>query len=184
MALSHLDRRSAAPDIRRVADPIDFIAEEHWRQRQLLAALERIGRQAPPDLSMAHDLIAHLEREFDAHMRDEDDDLLPLLRRRAAPEDEVERFIARLNGDHSAGRARATLLRALLMRLLQGGAPLTGEERALIAEHVGEERRHLIFENAVILPLARARLTRDDRRSLALRIAARRGVCLTEAGDA
>jgi hypothetical protein len=42
------------------------------------------------------------------------------------------------------------------------------------------ERRHLVFENAVILPLARARLTDDDRAAMLAAMAARRGTAFAQ----
>ena len=45
-------------------------------------------------------------------------------------------------------------------------------------------RHHLTLENAIVLPLARIRLTADDLRNLAQRMSARRGIKLQEPGNA
>ncbi len=171
---------SARIDIRLVSDPISFFVEEHMRQRKILADLDLLaGRDGPAvdDAALAAECLAHLREEVPIHARDEDDDLLPLLRRRARPEDELEPLIARLTADHAAAEERAQAVAGVLSVIAAGGAP-TAEERALLAAHAAGERRHLIVENAIILPLARVRLTRADLRTLAVRMAARRGICL------
>lgn len=175
------ERRRAAtggPLLRPISCPLGHIAEEHWRQRAMLTALEALARSAEADRASAGAILTQLREELPIHMLDEDEDLLPLLRRRAEPEDEVERFISRLGADHAACAARITAVQDALAALSTRGAPLDDAARALILEHAQAERRHLIFENAVVLPLARARLTANDKRTLALRMAARRGYCL------
>lgn len=153
MALADQWRSTASPGIRRIENPLDLIAEADFRQRRLLGDLDQIGRYDAPECSTVRELMAFFHREYEAQMQDEDDDLLPLLRRRAEPDDVVERVISRLGDDHSAGRARAAQPRdALVRRLELGAAPIVGG-RALIARHVAEERRRLISENAIILPL-------------------------------
>ena len=46
----------------------------------------------------------------------------------------------------------------------------------LLARFAANERQHLIVENAIVLPLARARLSEDDKQKLGMRMAARRGL--------
>ncbi len=164
--------------IRSGRDPVDLITDDHWRQRAMLAELAAYAQANAPDAERAAPLLLWLNAEVSVHALDEDDDLLPLLRRRAEPEDDVEEIIGRLQLEHARARTRSDLVRQALERSASAQALLDEEERALIREHVSQELRHLIFENAVILPLARARLSPSDRRSLALRMAARRGYCL------
>jgi hemerythrin-like domain-containing protein len=48
--------------------------------------------------------------------------------------------------------------------------------RTRLARFAGHARRHLILENAIILPFARLRLTRHDLETLRLRMMQRRGL--------
>ncbi len=164
--------------IRSGRDPVDLITDDHWRQRAMLADLADYAQVEEPDPERAAALLLWLNAEVSVHALDEDDDLLPLLRRRAEPDDDIEAIIGRLQLEHARARARAELVRQALEGVASDGAALDEPDRALIRDHVAQELRHLIFENAVILPLARARLSPSDRRSLALRMAARRGYCL------
>ncbi|NIR60715.1 MAG: hypothetical protein GWO02_15015, partial [Gammaproteobacteria bacterium] len=64
-------------------------------------------------------------------------------------------------------------VRAVLLPLVEGGA-LAADDRALLAAFANHARRHLIAENAIIMPLARARLSDDDLRTLRAEMRRRR----------
>ena len=53
---------------------------------------------------------------------------------------------------------------------------LSPDERERVVAYVGHTRNHLIFENAIILPFARLRLTDSDLHTLSLRMRQRRGL--------
>lgn len=165
-------------DIRIAADPIEFFVEEHMRQRVICADIDRLATQEPANPDLARKILAHTRDELPLHMLDEEEDLFLLLRRRAHPEDELEKTLFRLDGDHEAGKALAERAAIVLEAVSAGKTHLTKAEAARLHAFANHERRHLIVENAIILPLARARLTETDRKTLALRIAARRGLCL------
>ena len=136
-------------------------------------------------MKIAADALAHLVHEAPAHALDEEDDLFPLLRRRALPEDDLEATLIRLDGDHEHGRHLAETAKPILAEMARDGCASVGDRRAMLTRLAGHERRHLIVENAIILPLAAARLTPSDLRTLALRMAARRGydLAMLEAGE-
>jgi len=165
-------------DIRIAVDPIEFFVEEHMRQRVICANLDRLAEQAPADPELAQKILTHTRDELPLHMLDEEEDLFLLLRRRAQPEDELEKTLFRLDEDHENGKVLAEKAVIVLETIISGKKKLSKTEAKVLRKFADHERRHLIVENAIILPLARARLTDSDRETLALRIAARRGLCL------
>jgi len=165
-------------DIRVVRDPIAFIAQEHLRQRSICAGLDVLARQDQPDLALTEAILRHTRDELPVHVLDEEEDFFPLLRRRAAPEDEIEKTLSRLADDHARGEELAAQTVEVLEGLIAGASPLTETDSAILTSYAAHERLHLIVENAIILPIARARLTKADRETLAKRMAARRGLSL------
>lgn len=170
-------------DIRRFRDPLAFLAEEHLRQRKVCADLDILALPGGGDRALAAAVLAHIEHEMPAHVLDEEEDLFPLLRRRAEPEDEIDATLSRLDQDHAKGERLAEPAKACLADMAARGCAAVGDARACLAELAAHERRHLIVENAIILPLARTRLTETDLRTLALRMAARRGLNLAGGTD-
>lgn len=175
-----------APPSSQLAEPLDYIFAEHFRQRVLCNTLDEIADQEQPDREMIEAVLRFLRVDFAPHMLDEEHDLFPMLRRRAEPEDRIDDVIGQLTQEHAADRLDAKLITEGLAKVLAGKA-VTGVETSLaklLHRFAENERNHLTLENAIILPLARIRLTADDVRNLAQRMAARRGVNLQELGDA
>jgi hemerythrin-like domain-containing protein len=156
-------------------DALDMICESHLEHRETLAALDAVAAADRPSADECRRLAAALSDNLRLHMNEEEQDLFPLLRRRAAPEDGLAETLARLSTEHAALSRAGDAAVAALAALAE--AP-TDADRAAVAAYVAAKRRHVMFENAVILPLARARLSPADRRALARRMAARRGICL------
>ena len=86
-------------NLRLLTSPLDFISEDHLRERQIcavidaLATADLLGRQA------ATTVLRFLNEELNVHLRDEMDDLFPLLVRRCAAEDAIEGVIDRIRVD-------------------------------------------------------------------------------------
>ncbi len=181
-----LEALGNAPPSSQLAEPLDYIFAEHFRQRVLCNMLDQIADQRRPDRRMIEAVLGYLRVEFAAHMQDEEHDLFPMLRRRAEAEDRIDDVIAQLTQEHAADRLDAKLITDGLAKLQAGkaeagaGSPLA----RLLRRFADNERAHLTLENAIVLPLARARLTDDDLRNLTHHMAARRGVKLQPAGDA
>lgn len=190
----------SSADLARLATPLDFIAEDHWREREICAALERLAatgqedernRTSAGDLSVSassapgypdpEDIaqsLTFLTRELPLHLADEEEDLFPLMRRCCAPEDEIGRVIERLLLDHSHAAKDTPKVIAILEDLQS--RPPTEQERQVLAQFASHARRHLILENAVVLPIARLRLRSCDHESLRLCMMQRRGIPLPE----
>jgi hypothetical protein len=153
-------------------DGVDALALAHLRGRRMLDTLSRIAAAPVPDPAEAARLAAALPCRLALHMADEDEDFFPLLRRRARPEDELGPILSRLSREHADLAAAAVAAVGALAEIGLGAA----RRPAPVAAFVALKRRHAMFETAVILPLARVRLKPADRRALAARIAARRGL--------
>lgn len=161
-------------DLGRFENPLDFIAEDHFREREICASLDRAaetGAFAPVELDR---VFCFLSEELPLHLQDEEEDLFPMMRRRCAPEDEIEKAIDRLLADHVHANEDAPAILAILQLLREGRATLGTTAKTAFRVFAGHSRRHLVFENAIILPLARARLSKRDLATLRARMMKRR----------
>ena len=159
-----------------LGNPLDFIHEDHLRERQICTILDRIATDAVPDRDDLEHVLEYLARELSLHLADEEEDLFPLLRRACEPEDEIGRVIERLTSDHDHAAEDTPCVIADLDALLSSGGAPDKETQARLRSFAAQARRHLILENAIILPFARLRLTGRDLESLCLRMMQRRGI--------
>jgi len=158
--------------------PLDWFAAEHGRHRQFCALMNGLSRTVLFEPAPIAAVIAFLRDELGAHLADEEEDLFPLLRSRARPQDEVDQILGRLGAEHRGDQAHGEALRLHLERCLETHtAPgLDPACAAALAAFASQERRHLALENAVVLPLARLRLSAKDLKALSRRVAVRRGL--------
>jgi hemerythrin-like domain-containing protein len=179
MALEALTTR---PPVGLFAEPVEYMFADHFRQRTLCMFLDEIADGDPVDVEVVDVVLAFLKSEMGPHVLDEEEDLFPLLRRRAEPEDEINTVLGQLSQEHAADEADALLIMDVLEELKNSTIKQVLDEAAakLLKRFAGNERQHLILENAIVLPLARARLTDEDQRKLGRRMAARRGIELDD----
>ena len=168
-----------------LADPLDYIFADHFRQRVLCNLLEELADAPSLDVGKAEDVLTYIRADMPVHIRDEEDDLFPLMRRRCAPEDEIDALLAKLGAEHAVDDRFARRIVDGLAILAATGTPVRSmpDLRHRMLAFARSQRRHLMVENAILLPIARARLTRRDLADLARRMAARRGVKLTADGS-
>lgn len=159
-----------------LANPLDFINEEHLRERQICAVIDGLATADALDRKAATDVLRFLNEELSVHLRDEAEDLFPLLARRCTEEDAIEGAIVRIRADQDEAMRLLPQVRTMLAGNLDSGANLTAEERAVLSRFAGHVRRHLVAENAILLPIARARLTRADLQTLSTHMRSRRGL--------
>jgi hemerythrin-like domain-containing protein len=172
------DGGAGAPDPALLARPLEFLVVEHLRQRDLCALLDEVAAAEPVDRARAAYAARRIARDLAIHVLDDEEDLYPLLRRRAAAEDRVEGVLGLLSGEHAAeDRSAAEIADGLAAAA--AGAPLGPELKARIRGFTRRLRRHLAVENGLLMPLAEQRLTSADLDGLARRMAARRGLVLT-----
>lgn len=159
-----------------IANPLDFISEDHLRERQVCAVIDGLAMADALDRRSATAVLRFLNGELNVHLRDEAEDLFPLLARRCTEEDAIEGAIARIRADQDEAMRLLPQVRAMLAGCLDSGLSLTTEERTVLTSFAGHVRRHLVAENAILLPIARARLTRSDLRTLSKHMRTRRGL--------
>jgi hemerythrin-like domain-containing protein len=156
------------------ANPLDQIADEHMEQRVMCSDLENLVQCTHPTQARAIAILTHLTTVLPRHIADEEDDLFPLLRRRAAPDDDIQDTLKLLLADHDKSDTMLSRVVRALRRVLSLNTAFTDGEVADAMAFAAHERRHLIVENAIVLPLARGLLTKDDLTTLRLRMALRR----------
>lgn len=159
-------------------DPLEFILADHRRQRVVSFELEKLADQSEPDKTLAQSLLEHLEEELPLHFGDEERDLFPLLRKRAQDGDELEATLAQLSGEHEEADALLKGATGALRKIISNEAP-DKQDRAALKAFADHNRRHMILENAVVVPLARLRLQEPDLLLFARQIARRRGKSLS-----
>lgn len=157
-------------------NPIDFIAEDHMREREVCAMIDKLVSNVALEDAEICQMLTFLEEQLPPHLADEENDLFPLMLKRCAPEDEIERVIAKLQSDHVHGIADAPAIAALIKANKPGDTPFSEMACAQLTKFATHARRHLILENAIILPIARARLTKDDLKTMRSHMLERRGL--------
>lgn len=158
-------------------DPLDILLAEHARQQVICDRLDLLadGLDTAPLAEKASEIIAFLEHELAHHTLDEERGLFPRLRRRCRPEDGFELVVERLMAEHALDHDLVDFLVADL-ELLATGHRLANPMRFLmnVRAFTETQRRHLAWENATVIPLARRRLTPEDLSSLRANMAVHR----------
>ncbi len=166
-------------------EPLNFIFADHYRQRVVCTLLEELADAATLDAAKAEEVVDFLANDMVRHVLDEEEDLFPLLRRRCAPEDEIEAILDKLALEHTADeRLGRDLVVAIGALIANGTAPrIRPKVREMMLAFARSQRRHLMVENNIVLPIARTRLVEADIANLARRMAARRGVAIAAVLD-
>ncbi len=159
--------------------PLDFIVAEHDRQLAVCNVIERLRHNPRHGAQRATIEAArsYLIRDYPLHLADEEEDLFPLLQQRCPQEDSLDEVLALLRREHAAD---ASLHLAVIedLALLIVGRALDDPARAFmnLAAFGETQRRHLAWENAVVIPRAQRYLTEADHLSIGRRMAWRRGI--------
>jgi hypothetical protein len=175
------DRHTAGDDsIDRslLARPLEFLFVDHLRQRNLCTLIEQLADAPDLQPELAERLASHIAGDLAIHGIDDEEDLYPLIRRRARPEDRIEEVLGVLSGEHAAQNRLAEAVVGDLRTAAAENQGFPVQLRIRLRLFASRLRRYLAVENAIILPLAEDRLTEADRRGLARRMAARRGLQL------
>ncbi len=183
MAIQSLETAPSATLFHR---PLAYISAEHLRQRVLCSVLDEIADEDGADRVKIDVALRFIKTSIGPHVMDEEEDLFPLLRRRAEPDDEINAILGQLSQEHASDDLDARLLVDGLPSFKTRKMPASQRAsfRDLLRRFATNERRHLIVENAIVLPLAHARLTLADLDTLGRRMAARRGLSYPEKIDA
>ncbi len=169
--------QGAATDPQAFLDPLEFIREDHFRQLRLCNLLDAFSYrlEVEPINELAGALQAFLERDLALHTLDEEEDLFPLLRQRVEPGEGIDEVLRQLSREHELDKDLVDFIVADL-EALANGLKLSHPMRLLmnIREFAELQRRHLTWENRVVLPLARQTLTEEDLVGMGRHMAERR----------
>ena len=160
-------------------EPLAMLAACHERIEQQLATLERLNAhlEAKGAAAEARSAALAVLRYFDTsgalHHQDEDEDLFPLLRSRAAEvgRDEIAAAIDELEREHHTMAAQWQRLRAWLLAVADGYAAPSADD---VARFAWLYRRHMDRESAAVLPFARETLDAGELAALSERMVVRR----------
>lgn len=158
--------------------PLEFLLSEHYRQRIICNTLE--SGPFDPRNALSKDemklIVDNLSVDFPMHMADEELSLFPLLEKRCLPADNIAEILDQLMKEHEVDRPLVVRVIGFL------NAALADEEiadfsryRESTAAMTEAHRRHLAWENSVVLPLAKRRLKAADLADLGRAMAQRRG---------
>ncbi len=153
-------------------DPLDYIFADHFRHRRVCAALRGFAAEGGALVRDAEAVSRFLRRDLFWHHDDEDDDLFPLLRQRAQPEDDLNAALDRLGEDHRRSEGMVEAITAVLAAPARDGTVrIDRKTRVAMNAFAAAEHRQLAIENGIVLAIARIRLTRADlaRMSAAMR---------------
>jgi hemerythrin-like domain-containing protein len=159
------------------ADPLDALQACHGGIDERLQALERLAHRAKPgaaEAAAAQAVLDYFEAPGALHHRDEEDDLFPLLRARAAAlgRIEVAAAIDEIEREHATLDAQWRRLREALRSIAAGQA--AGLDAGEVGRFAWLYRRHMDREAQLVLPFARQGLSAADRAAFGVRMAERR----------
>ena len=159
-------------------EPIDYLYADHFRQRVVCKFLDELAFDpvAPNAARLASIALAYIEQELPHHIADEEQDLFPRLRDRCTPADNAERILGLLSEEHRRDDDLCAAILEGLRVLAEGQEPSQCAAFVRAAAAFAEtQRRHLAWEDDVLLPLARERLTAEDLGDMGRGMATRRG---------
>ena len=165
-------------------EPVEYIFADHYKLRQVIATMDRflteglfVSPLAEDDASDLSVIREYLINELPAHIADEEEDLFPYLEQRCQGDGDTKQILDTLRQEHVEDFALLPSVTAGLGELLAGEA-VSGREifEPSAARFVETQRRHVIWENNIVLPLARRHLTVDDMTVMGRKMAARRNI--------
>lgn len=173
-----MDKRNwrAAPGAPASDDPLDYLAYEHFKYREMCNDLDRLADAAEFDRGAVTKLAETIRADLTMHVFDEEEGLFPLLRQRCRPEDEVAETLERMTREHAERMDCLARARIALLTAFTDSKPLPQIAGASETLHACAQslRRLIMLENGVLIPLARRRLLQEDIAALSARFAIRR----------
>lgn len=158
------------PDPPRIDDPLIFMRDQHDRQLGICDRLEALvdDMTKPAVPKEARGILANLTTDLALHAADEENVLFPLLRGRCPEASGIDAILEQLHGEHRRDGDLIERLAGDLRELAAGRTPAIPLNFIAAASTLIEsQRRHIAWENNVVLPLAQRYLTQADRDDLA-----------------
>lgn len=158
-------------------EPLMWHFAEHYRLREFCKYVQTLAGSTVFDEAALEDIRHFLAHDLAWHVADEEDGLFPLLQCRCDAEDEVEKILDMLSADHKTNAHSANMLKALLSKALKEKRCLAHYHEAanIVSSFCRAQKHHVAIENAVVLPIARRRLTDKDLVDLGRKLADKRG---------
>ena len=160
-----------------LSDPIVFFFEEHERQLEICARLEDLATATDSDsaTSSAASLLEFFTKDLPLHIEHEERDLFPLLASRQDHDLDLPVILDQLISEHELDRDLMEPIIQDLRQIAEGLALADARKFHVCARTFTEAmRRHLNWENRVVLPLAERVLGDRDCVNLGRSIAERR----------
>ncbi len=161
--------------------PLELLLDEHSCQRSLCDVVDHLVRNPRHGVEpvLLEEVCSYLAGDLHLHIADEEEDLLPLVRGRCPGRGRIDDVWAFLTREHEADRKVGLGILPELERLA-GSRALRDPARFFsdASRFARRWRRHLAWEDSVIVPLARRWLGQDDYAYLGREMARRRGVAL------
>jgi hemerythrin-like domain-containing protein len=176
----HTEYMSPEPSLPSFDEPLEQLVACHQRIEAQLCTLEGLvdylaAKGCDSNASSTADsVLRYFDTSGALHHKDEDEDLFPLLRARAARQGraEIAAAIEELEREHETMDAQWKRMRQRLLAV-KDNARLDAEE---VTRFAWLYRRHMDRESAAVLPFARETLDDTERAALGKRMAARRDV--------
>jgi hemerythrin-like domain-containing protein len=160
-----------------LTNPIDIILQDHNGQLDICDKLEDLASRVgiEPLAEMASEVLSYLTRDLKVHIEDEESDLFPQLASRASANAELVEVLDQLVSEHEADMELAARVIEGLNTLADGSA-LANPTRFFmdVCAFCANQRRHLSWENRIVLPLAERLLSEDQKETISRSMAARR----------
>lgn len=170
---------SQAQDPEAYRDPLEVIRADHVRQLRMCNLLDAFTDklEVEPVKALAGALLDYLKSDLPLHTEDEEQDLRPALERRCLPEDGLDDVLRQLTREHELNRDLVSFIVDDL-ESIANGITLNNPVRLVmnVREFSENQRQHVTWEERVLLPLARQRLTPEDLEEIGRNMAARRGM--------
>lgn len=149
-------------------DPLDALAHDHTFQLELCELMEGLADSLPEgDIIIAAAVVPVLRHGVTGHMRFEEEALFPLLRGHEAEAPQVHSITSQLTREHEADVDFLEEVAAALDAFVVEGVIDNPEMLGYMLRFFFEsQRRHIEWENRVLIPLARDVLTPDERQML------------------
>lgn len=171
----------AAIDPAEFLRPIEFLRCDHERQRSFCTRLDALvdDIHQPESQKIAASLLDFAIHDMSWAVEDEEELIAPAIMRRCAPEKGPTAVVENMFRQHRSVAKLAAKTIDGLDRLVAGSLPVGPLDFILSALQFAEIlRRHLDWEDGVLLPLSVLRLTEEDQMSLGSSMARRRGMSL------
>lgn len=164
------------------ADPLEYFGHAHQKQLEICMLLEHIADSLPDRVDRQHcfQVANFLRSEFAFHQADEELGLFPLLRQHCNDVPGLCRSLERMEEEHMDDEGFADEIIDALDNLVRGAPQHVPETFAyMLRGFFACLRRHIAFENEVLLPAARRCLDAVQRQTLVAVMQSNRSVDMT-----